>query len=1248
MSIIKNKSVVIMSLVILSLAGNQTGARAAQGNLGFYLALKVITPILLGITGIPYLWRLYSGRSKLKGVRLNRLLVAAACLGMLPSTAYTGTTYYNSDSVWKTAAEAEVGSWIRFPTVQINIQKADQVAGIVGDNEQLGKTLGFDKNNTGLCQGVYLQTVEAGAGFTFNDTEGSGLVFTPNALSVGDVDNYENDDFELTFNAGFGLPRAVGFYIVGNTAQLGENIQVYGVGNTLLYTGGLPGYSETGAFAGFVSTEGIAKIRINESSAGGDDIAMKDVLLGPNATSQSGDFDGLSDCDEVNLYGTNPLDNDTDNDNLLDGWEVQYGFDPIGTNESALDTDSDLMTNQQEQAAGTLPNNPDTDGDTLLDGAELANTALGYDPLFSNTLRPGDISVNGNIVGIGADLTNADFTDADLTGVNLTGIDLTGTTLTGVSGQLLAASGTTLPTGYTIVNNYILGPDVDLTGADLTDADLTGADLSGATLIGVSGQLLASTGVILPQGYVITGEVGGLIVGPGIELTNLDLTNADLTGADLTGLDLTGTTLAGVRGQLLPSTGVILPPDYVIVNNYIVGPGVDLRGARLGCYDLNSGGSCVEVDLTGVNLTGALLNDAYLQAVNFTDANLTDADFSGAYLDFSRLTGANVTRTNFGGGLLELLSSGPLLASTGVILPPGYVIANNYIVGPWLYLTGVDLEEGDLTNADLSGTFLRDADLSGTTLTGVSGCMYDGYGVKLPPGYITTTYQSLCNRIVGPGIDLTNVDLSYVDLTGADLTGLDLTGTTLAGVRGQLLPSTGVILPPDYVIANNYIVGPGVDLRGARLGCYDLNSGGSCVEVDLTGVNLTGALLNDAYLQAVNFTDANLTDADFSGAYLDFSRLTGANVTRTNFGGGLLELLSSGPLLASTGVILPPGYVIANNYIVGPWLYLTGVDLEEGDLTNVDLSGTFLRDADLSGTTLTGVSGCMYDGYGVKLPPGYTTTTYQSVCNRIVGPGIDLTNVDLSYSDLTGADLTGQDLTGATLVYVSGQLLASTGVILPPDYVIVNNYIVGPYVNLTGADLTGQNLTETNLTGATLTNASLGLANLTNTVGLDTTTGSATYFNTNFTGTGFDPVASGWTLCANVDENNVCVLTCPSLSAPLNGSLNLSHGNTYPSIASYSCDSGSVLIGSSTLDCLPGGSWDGTPPSCPRYGDLAPRGSPDNLVNAGDLLIMTRIIIGVIQPTPVETGVGDINGNGDLDIADLLLMQQNLLNSPEP
>jgi uncharacterized protein YjbI with pentapeptide repeats len=333
---------------------------------------------------------------------------------------------------------------------------------------------------------------------------------------------------------------------------------------------------------------------------------------------------------------------------------------------------------------------------------------------------------------------------------------------------------------------------------------------------------------------------------------------------------------------------------------------------------------------------------------------------------------------------------------------------------------------------------------------------------------------------------------------------------------------------------------------------------------------------------------------------------------------------------------------------VGPWLYLTGVDLEEGDLTNVDLSGTFLRDADLSGTTLTGVSGCMYDGYGVKLPPGYTTTTYQSVCNRIVGPGIDLTNVDLSYSDLTGADLTGQDLTGATLVYVSGQLLASTGVILPPDYVIVNNYIVGPYVNLTGADLTGQNLTETNLTGATLTNASLGLANLTNTVGLDTTTGSATYFNTNFTGTGFDPVASGWTLCANVDENNVCVLTCPSLSAPLNGSLNLSHGNTYPSIASYSCDSGSVLIGSSTLDCLPGGSWDGTPPSCPRYGDLAPRGSPDNLVNAGDLLIMTRIIIGVIQPTPVETGVGDINGNGDLDIADLLLMQQNLLNSPEP
>jgi len=72
------------------------------------------------------------------------------------------------------------------------------------------------------------------------------------------------------------------------------------------------------------------------------------------------DGDGLSDDDELNIYGTDPEDPDTDDDGLWDGTEV-------------------------EMAAGSGcpdPLNPDSDGDTLLDGAEVA---LGTNPCVADS-----------------------------------------------------------------------------------------------------------------------------------------------------------------------------------------------------------------------------------------------------------------------------------------------------------------------------------------------------------------------------------------------------------------------------------------------------------------------------------------------------------------------------------------------------------------------------------------------------------------------------------------------------------------------------------------------------------------------------------------------------------------------------------------------------------------------------------------------------------------------------------------------
>jgi len=67
--------------------------------------------------------------------------------------------------------------------------------------------------------------------------------------------------------------------------------------------------------------------------------------------------------------------------------------------------------------------------------------------------------------------------------------------------------------------------------------------------------------------------------------------------------------------------------------------------------------------------------------------------------------------------------------------------------------------------------------------------------------------------------------------------------------------------------------------------------------------------------------------------------------------------------------------------------------------------------------------------------------------------------------------------------------------------------------NLFGAYLNNADLTNANLFNAILTSANLTGAILANATGLGSSVGAALYnINTDFTGTGFDPVAAGWTL----------------------------------------------------------------------------------------------------------------------------------------
>ena len=71
------------------------------------------------------------------------------------------------------------------------------------------------------------------------------------------------------------------------------------------------------------------------------------------------DEDNLSDYDEFFIYNTHWLLADTDFDDCEDGWEVQYGLDPL-VNDASLDKDSDGFTNLQEYQAGTDPTDPNS------------------------------------------------------------------------------------------------------------------------------------------------------------------------------------------------------------------------------------------------------------------------------------------------------------------------------------------------------------------------------------------------------------------------------------------------------------------------------------------------------------------------------------------------------------------------------------------------------------------------------------------------------------------------------------------------------------------------------------------------------------------------------------------------------------------------------------------------------------------------------------------------------------------------
>lgn len=743
--------------------------------------------------------------------------------------------------------------------------------------------------------------------------------------------------------------------------------------------------------------------------------------------------------------------------------------------------------------------NIDLTGGITLTGANFTNTDISgastnlsgiitgsLTGLDTATLPSGYFSRNGFIVGPrvilrGANLSNQNLTGIDLSGVDLSGANLTNavltntnlasaiftnTTLTGVltGGITNGSTVTTLPTGYFIRNGFIVGPSVNFTSAAATGIDLSGVTITGSTMTNavltsatmtrvITGSLVNLTTATLPTGYVAR---NGFIVGPSVILRSANLSNTDLSGISIAGCDVSGTNLSGatvtnlVSGSLTNATLATLPSSsYVIRNNFIVGPNVDLSGAALSSQLF-----------TGLTVAGA----------NLTNANLTGATFTNTTITGTNLTGATVTSMICGGGLVGADTA--TLPSAAYVPRPTY----GYFFGPRIItqnanftsidLSGVSLVGANFTSSNLTTATLTNADISGaifttTTLTGIiTGGLSSGAGGVTAPT-LPTGYFVRGGFIVGPNVNLINANLSNTDLSGVSLVGASMTGASLLGATltrltsGSITGADSVALPTSYVARNGYFLGPYVYIRG--------------ITTDFSGINITGVQLTGADLSGCVFSNSIFTNVDISGANLSRTTLTG--VVSGGVTGG-----------ASTALVMPTGYVVRGGFILGNGVSIPGANLSTLNLTDVILTNANIATVDFTGATITRlVTGGLVNADTAIIPAGYV------IRNRfIVGPGVSLasavlTNVDLSGISLAGTVMTSANISGASTNLtrlVSGTITGLDTATLPTGYVARNGYIIGTGVNASGAALSNQTITSVNMTGIDLSGATLSSANL--------------------------------------------------------------------------------------------------------------------------------------------------------------------------
>lgn len=136
--------------------------------------------------------------------------------------------------------------------------------------ELLGSTINFDSIDTGITRSFRIKTLEINSEFVYSDDAGN--TFFQDILSVGNVDEYQDDDWDLEITGGDPV-YAIGFEVGNNDYNSGETVYVYGTDNSLLFSV-TPPSEQALQFIGFISDDApLGRISFDEDS-GHDDIGI--------------------------------------------------------------------------------------------------------------------------------------------------------------------------------------------------------------------------------------------------------------------------------------------------------------------------------------------------------------------------------------------------------------------------------------------------------------------------------------------------------------------------------------------------------------------------------------------------------------------------------------------------------------------------------------------------------------------------------------------------------------------------------------------------------------------------------------------------------------------------------------------------------------------------------------------------------------------------------------------------------------